>query len=808
MLRRLIILGGLLAAIPFAATLPAGTFGDEPPEEIVFAVRQPGVGSHWYENFGYYAFDSDEKIYGAEGRLCRLNLVTGALTVLLDDPAGAVRDPQVDYDGGRILFSYRKGGTDYFHLYEIGADGRNLSQLTSGLCDDIEPTYLPSGGIMFCSSRCNRWVNCWYSPVAVLYCCDADGRNIRPISANIEHDNTPWPMHDGRVIYLRWEYVDRSRVKFHHLWTANPDGTGQMVFYGNMHPGTVMLDAKPIPETDDQVVAVFSPNHGRKEHEGAITIVSPKRGPDDLDSAVPLNPCEEYRDPYPLSKDRFLVARGPTIESMDGRGNTELVFRLPQAWIDAGAECHEPRPLTSRQREPVIPSRVSPATPTGRLVLDDVYVGRRMEGVACGEIKRLLVLETLPKPINYSGKMPPMSFGGTFTLERVLGTVPVEADGSAFIEVPALRSLFFVALDEQNNSVKRMHSFLTVMPGETMSCVGCHEDRTRTATNSRPALGMAMQRSPSRIEPLAGIPDVFDFPRDIQPILDKHCIRCHNDRRRDGKVNLTGDRGPVYSHSYYTLTALGYVSDGRDRIETNLPPRSVGTSASPLMKMLDGSHYEAKLSAHEQDMIRYWIESAAAYPGTYAALGTGSIGGFPRSKLDTSDQQWPSSIAAAEAINRRCSKCHNKELPLPKGLSDDMGLVLSNPDFSEARVRYSRHLMFDLTRPDRSLILLGPLAKEAGGLELCREGKSSDEAARVFGDTSDPDYQKILAMCRDGHDRLESIKRFDMPGFQPAESYVREMQRFGILSQDAGGKPIDVYETDRRYWQSHWWGKK
>ena len=152
MLRRLIILGGLLAAIPFAATLPAGTFGDEPPEEIVFAVRQPGVGSHWYENFGYYAFDSDEKIYGAEGRLCRLNLVTGALTVLLDDPAGAVRDPQVDYDRGRILFSYRKGGTDYFHLYEIGADGRNLSQLTSGLCDDIEPTYLPSGGIMFCSS--------------------------------------------------------------------------------------------------------------------------------------------------------------------------------------------------------------------------------------------------------------------------------------------------------------------------------------------------------------------------------------------------------------------------------------------------------------------------------------------------------------------------------------------------------------------------------------------------------------------------------------------------------------------------------
>jgi hypothetical protein len=314
-----------------------------------------------------------------------------------------------------------------------------------------------------------------------------------------------------------------------------------------------------------------------------------------------------------------------------------------------------------------------------------------------------------------------------------------------------------------------------------------------------------MQRPPSSIEPIAGMPEVFDFPRDIQPILDKHCVGCHSDRQREGAVILTGDRGPIYSHSYYTLTALEYVSDGRDRVETNLPPRSVGTSASPLMKMLDGSHYQAKLSAHEQDMIRYWIESAAPYPGTYAALGTGSIGDFPRSKLDTSDQQWPSSIAAAEAVKRRCNGCHDKTLPLPKGLSDDLGLVLSNPDFSDVRVRYSRHLMFNLTRPDRSLILLAPLASEVGGLELCRTGRTSNEAAVVFADTSDPDYRKILAMCREGHEQLETIRRFDMPEFRPADSYVREMRRFGILPPGATDEPIDVYDVDRRYWESHWW---
>lgn len=778
------------------------------PREIVFAVRQPGRGGHWYENFGYSAFDPDEKLYGAEGRLCRLDLSSGELTVLLEDPAGSVRDPQVHYDAKKILFSYRPGGTDFYHLYEIDVDGRNLRQLTEGPYDDIEPTYLPDGRILFCSSRCRRWVNCWYSPVAVLYGCDGDGRNIQPISGNIEHDNTPWPMLDGRVIYLRWEYVDRSRVAFHHLWTANPDGTGQMVYYGNLHPGTVMIDAKPIPGTQEKVVAVFSPNHGQKEHAGRVTIVTPKTGPDDLASARHVSEDKDLRDPYPLSEDCFLVAKGATLLWLNGLGDTEEFYRLPSRWARAGAECHEPRPLQPRPREPVIPSRVSPSQPTGRLVLQNVYAGRRMEGVEPGAIRRLLVLETLPKPVNDSGKMPPMSYGGTYTLERVLGTVPVESDGSACFDVPALRPLFFVALDEQHNSVKRMHSFLTVMPGETVSCVGCHEQRTETSAAVSGAQLVALERPPSRIEPLPGMPQVFDFPRDIQPVLDRHCVRCHNPDRLDGRVNLSGDRGPIYSHSYYTLTALGYVSDGRDMLQTNLPPRSVGTSASPLMKLLDGSHYDARLSAHEQDLIRYWIESAAAYPGTYAALGTGMIGGYPKSQLDKSEQQWPSSRAAAAVIQRRCTSCHDASRPLPKHLSDDLGVVLSNPDFSDVRIRNSRHLFFNLTRPEKSLMLLAPLARRAGGLGICRSPSATEAADDdgVFAGSDDDDYQLILALCRDGQTRLETIKRFDMPGFRPSAEYVREMTRFGVLPENASSaSAIDVYAADEAYWRSHWW---
>ena len=777
-------------------------------EEIVFAVRQPGGGGHWYENFGYYAQDPNLKLYRSMGRLCRLNLRTKALTVLLDDPQGSVRDPQVHYDGRKILFSYRPAGTEHFHLYEIDADGGRPRQLTSGPWDDLEPTYLPDGGIIFCSSRCNRWVPCWFTPVAILYRCDGDGRNIHPISGNIEHDNTPWMLPDGRVIYERWEYVDRSRVSFHHLWTCNPDGTGQMVFYGNQRPGTLMIDAKPIPGTD-KVVAVFSPGHGKAEHAGAITVVNPLAGPDDPASARRVSKTDDYRDPYPLSEESFLVAQKASILLMDGQGGTRAIYELPAELAKAGAECHEPRPLLSRPREPAIPSRVSLGETTGRLVLSDVYLGRRMEGVRRGEIKKLLVLESLPKPFNESGKMPPMSYGGTYTLERVLGTVPVEPDGSANFDVPALRSVFFVALDEKNNSVQRMMSFASVMPGETTGCVGCHEQRTQSPPGGRHSGLMATNRPPSPITPLDGIPEIFDFPRDIQPILDKHCVRCHDAERRDGRTSLSGDRGPIYSHAYFTLTALKHVSDGRDRIETNLPPRAIGTSASPLMRLLDGTHYGAVLSVHEQDLIRYWIESAAPYPGTYAALGNGMIGGYPKSQLDTSDRRWPASAAAGEVVRRRCQTCHDKSIPMPQYLSDDMGLVLQNPDPDDVRIRWSRHLMFNLSRPEKSLILLGPLAKAAGGYGLCKPrnpGANAGVPAAVFADSEDADYQKLLALCREGKRYLEEIKRFDMPGFRPSAMYIREMTRFSILgptAADAG--PIDVYATDRAYWRSLWW---
>jgi hypothetical protein len=779
-------------------------------EEVIFAARRLGDDGHWYANFGYYAENAERKAYRDGSKLYRLNLRTGQLRVLLDDPEGGVRDPQVHYDGRRVVFAYRKGGAGQYQLHEINADGSGLRQLTDGLFDDIEPSYLPDGGIVFVSSRCKRWVNCWLTQVAVMHRCDADGKHIRALSSNNEHDNTPWPLPDGRLLYTRWEYVDRSQVHFHHLWTANPDGTAQMTWFGNLHPGITMIDAKPIPGSH-KVVASFSPGHGQREHDGVITVVDPSAGPDETKSATSISKSARYRDPWAYSEDCFLAATGASLVLLDGQGREQTVFRLPDADQRAGLQCHEPRPLSARPREFVIQPRIRPEQPMGRMIVSDVYAGRNMTGVQLGEIKKLLVLETLPMPIHYTGGMEPISYGGTFTLERILGTVPVEADGSASFEAPAMRSVFFVALDENDLSVKRMQSFTSVQPGETTSCAGCHEYRTQTAPSAVGGLA-ALRRSPSRIEPLAGVPDVFDFPRDIQPILSDLCADCHGYEQtarggpRDGRLILAGDHGPWFSHSYYMLTIARLFSDGRNEPRSNYDPRTLGSSASRLLKMLDGSHYDVKATPQQAKRLRLWIESGAAYPGTYAALGCGMIGNYAENNQVNTGQDWPETKAAAKVIQQRCAGCHDKPgRLLPQSLADERGVSFWQPSLDDPRLLTSRHIVFNLTRPEKSILLLAPLAESAGGWALCRD-LQTQQGATVFADTADPGYQALLALCAAGRNFLtQKNPRFDQPNFRPRKAWVREMKRYGILEEPDQGRPIDVYDTERRYWESLWY---
>ena len=383
-------------------------------------------------------------------------------------------------------------------------------------------------------------------------------------------------------------------------------------------------------------------------------------------------------------------------------------------------------------------------------------------------------------------------------MQRVLGTVPVEADGSAYFEVPALRSLFFVALDENEMSVKRMQSFVTVQPGESASCVGCHEQRIQAPPLRNVSLLDAMKRRPSRIEPYENLPDILDFPRDIQPILDRHCVECHNHDRCDGDINFSGDRTPYYSTAFWTMFSKSLVVDGRNQ-HGNRPPRTIGTSASRLMTCLDNTHHDVNVSGQERCTIRTWIDSGATYSGTYACLGSGM---FP---VDFPE----------EIVFDRCAGCHKATKESYRNVKKDaFYFQFGKQDPPQSLVEHIddiiliRHLayfqlgeaplyqaMCNLDRPAHSIFLRAPLAKSAGGLELCGQA--------VFRDREDKDYLTILTRIEDASRQMHQEKRFDMPGFRPNRYYIREMQLFGILPQDLpADAPIDPYATDQAYWQT------
>lgn len=265
-------------------------------EEIVFAERALYSDSHYYVNFGGGSNDPNKFTYPPDGsQLCKLNLRTRDVAVLLDDPKGNIRDPRVFYDGTKILFAYRKGGTRHYNLYEINADGSGLKQLTFGEWDDMDPAYLPDGGIVFVSSRGCRFIPCNNTPGAQLFRMDADGGKIQCLSANNARDDWPAVLPNGQVIYSRWEYVDSAIAYYRDLWVMNPDGTGQMVLFG----GTVRppempfakCDALPIPGADGRVVSIFSSPSGKRENAGNVMIVDLKAGPDGMTclALAPMN---------------------------------------------------------------------------------------------------------------------------------------------------------------------------------------------------------------------------------------------------------------------------------------------------------------------------------------------------------------------------------------------------------------------------------------------------------------------------------------------------------------------------------------
>ena len=644
---------------------------------IVFTKHYNIGGSH----YAYTEGQSDaqaERNFRPGTALCLLTLDSSgaAIRTLIKDPKGVIRDPNVSYDGKRLLFAWKKSDRqDDYHLYEMDAASGKIRQLTFGLgYADYEGAYLPDGDIVFNSTRCVQIVDCWWTEVSNLYACDKDGKYLRRLTFDQVHTNYPQVMDDGRVVYTRWDYNDRGQIYPQPLFQMNPDGTAQTEYYGNnsWFPTTIM-HARGIPGTE-KVIAVLSGHHCHQR--GKLAIIDPSQGQQEADGVQLIAPVretkavrvdaygqsgEQFQYPCPISQTEFLVTYHPDpggnrrykgtfgIYWMDIDGRRELL-----AW-DEKVSCNQPVPLAVRKRPHLRPSQVDWRRKTGVYYVKDVYVGPGLQGIERGTVKRLRVvaLEFRAAGVGSNGNGGPAGGAlvstpvsvrnGTWDVKRVLGTTPVYDDGSAMFTVPARTPVYFQLLDEKNHVVQTMRTWSTLQPGETFSCVGCHE-RKSDVSAPKSKVAMALCQGARPLEPFYGPPRGFSFPKEIQPILNKHCIRCHNDRSavpQGGKKKVaavpkgakkafsmlderTEDKGSkrMWSDSYLALTQCGKPNRivnwlNAQSIPPMIPPYFAGAAKSELMTMLEKGHNNVNLSREEMDKIACWIDLLVPFCGDY-----------------------------------------------------------------------------------------------------------------------------------------------------------------------------------------------
>lgn len=585
-------------------------------------------------------------------------------------PQGAYMFPEVSYDGQRVLFAYSEAESDpttygqfperFFHLYSVDTDGGNLKQLTDGPYDDHSPCFLPNGKIIFCSTRRGGFHRCGKGPCPThtLAICEADGSNPRVVSFHDTHEYDPAVLHDGRVLYTRWDYVDRRAVNFQHLWTVKPDGSDVRIYYGNstLNPMGIW-EARPIPGSK-RVMGTACAHHSMPA--GSIVLVDVGKGIDDLgpitrftpdvpfyESEFPVRsrwggkwppevqkqlqtirwPGHCFRSPYPLSEKYCLAAysfdtlRGEPYKNpphlfglylVDCFGNKELLYR------DSNISSSWPIPLRSRDIPPVLPSALAAESEAeGTFFLQDVY--KSWTPLPTDRITHLRIIQVLPKTTPHMGKPSPGAARGA-PGKQVLGTVPVEKDGSAHFRVPAHKAVLFQALDEQGRAVQTMYSLTYAQPGERVACVGCHEHGTTSppASASEP-VAMALRRPPSAITPGPDGCLPFSYPLLVQPVLDQHCVQCHSaekPKEESGGIVLTGEPEAAFSKSYNALVSRVPYRDSGGPPQTL--PDQYGARGSKLTTLLVQGHHDVKLAAQDWERLITWMDTNALFYGTFS----------------------------------------------------------------------------------------------------------------------------------------------------------------------------------------------
>lgn len=590
----------------------------------------------------------------------------------LHRPAGGgyVGEVDVGWDAERILFT--QADAENWKIWELRTDGSGLRQVTKlpSDVDAMDPCYLPDGGIVFGSTAPCQSVPCWHGqrPVVNLYRMDADGGNVRRLCFDQDHNFHPVVLPDGQVLYHRWDYTGINHIFLRQLMTMNPDGTGQRAVYGgsSWFPNSLYFP-RPLPGASAALVAILSGYHG-VHRMGQLVVIDTARGWQEGEGITRISgrglPLERkvmdnlvdkdwprFLHPYPLSGKYFLVAAQASPRDEWGIYLADVFDNLVLLREEPGSALLEPVPLVARARPPTIPPRVDLTRTDAEVYLHDAHSGPGLSGVPRGAVKSLRIVAY---DFGYPGLAGPdrIGHGGPWEVMRILGTVPIEEDGSAFFRVPARTPLTVQALDGEGRAVQLMRSWFTAQPGERVSCVGCH---SRPADSAPPSLGIAAKQGPRAIAPWHGPARGFSFTREVQPVLDRHCTSCHDggwappDLRR---AELVGDyRGlklselaikrldpdtraatggnQRYAPAYDALVPYLRRVNIEDDVNM-LVPGEYHAHTSPLIQMLRKGHEGVRLNTEEMERLVTWIDLNAPCHGTWGEVDSTVAGAHAR----------------------------------------------------------------------------------------------------------------------------------------------------------------------------------
>jgi len=738
--------------------------------------------------------------------------------VIYEDPAATIFDMTLSYDARTIFFSARSDGAQGgWHIYEIGIDGKNLRQITHGESSNISPVLLPNGQIMFVSTRSGSFAQCQPVHSGHLFVMNRDGTNVRKVSANIDSDHSPQVLNDGRVLFSRWDYgIEKNVFSRQALWAMNPDGTGLELFFGNtIEDPCSFWTGVAIPRRPE-VVCVFGPHHGAQA--GSVGLVWNRLGPEtprgegfrwvtrELPSHGDISFSHGYSRPFPVHECLFVVSYGGDgqmqnrLYLLDDRGNKKCIYE------DAQLGCWNPLLVRPREVPPVVVPRCENPQfvyrdveqsnrgpddgPTATLAVQDVYQGVSSH-IRRGEVGYIQVMEQVQKsrprhPVTAWSTVAPIIGRGTQHVRRLVGVVPVEPDGSAHFVVPALRSISLNLLDGDGKVLMAMGSDMHVMPEEKRSCIGCHETRHsdglppsgRAVAPPSPAwqASLAARRPPSIPQrPDWGTYGIIDFSKVIQPVLDKHCVKCHSGPTPDAALDLSGDKTRFFNMAYDNLIErllVDWFSPFAQSVDENTP-KMHGALISRLREYIDtDKHYGAKLSLEERQRIYAWIDANVPYYGSYAHNRLRAHRAGARDGWDIANPQGWFQKDLKPVFERRCLECHRRTVCAQTAFYGTRIPVTSRIWTEQALNEHALwcgeqvetfligpELRINLTHPEWSLMLTAPLAEQAGGLGLC---KTEDGTPYVFKDAADSDYQRMLTAICQGREELLAYPRADM----------------------------------------------